>query len=185
MTSTTKPAPARRGIAGRTRRKPQATLPATRTAQKKRTGYDRNPPDTTTTTWLTPRSYIEALGPFDLDPCTPDVMPWKTASRMLTKADDGLATEWPKTDFVWHNPPYGRGQEAWMQKAAEHGNGITLVFARLDTAWAHDCVLSHHDTSAIVFLRGRVAFCRPDGTPGAACPCPAMLVAYGDEERNG
>jgi len=31
----------------------------------------------TTVTWLTPKSTIKALGPFDLDPCTPEEgMPW-------------------------------------------------------------------------------------------------------------
>lgn len=181
MESTTNPAGKRRSATtGRSRRKPQATLPATRTAQK-RSCFDRNPPDSTTTTWLTPRAYIDALGPFDLDPCTPDVMPWKTATRMLTKAHDGLATVWPQADFVWHNPPYGRSQAAWMEKAATHGNGISLVFARLDTAWAHDWVLTHPNASALVFVRGRVPFCKPDGTAGKGCPVPAMFVAYGKE----
>lgn len=29
--------------------------------------------------WLTPPEIVEALGPFDLDPCAEAVMPWKTA----------------------------------------------------------------------------------------------------------
>lgn len=171
----------RRATTHRSTRKTAPTLPATRTAQKRRACFDRNPPGATTTTWLTPRSYIDALGPFDLDPCTPDTMPWRTAARMLTKADDGLATPWPSSAFVWHNPSYGRGQEVWMQKAAEHGHGITLVLARLDTKWAHDWVLNHQNTTAIAFPKGRIAFCKPDGSTGAACPAPAMFVAYGNE----
>ena len=31
-------------------------------------------------TWLTPPAWIEALGPFDMDPCCPPVMPWPTAT---------------------------------------------------------------------------------------------------------
>jgi DNA N-6-adenine-methyltransferase (Dam) len=182
MSDTKTLAPARRrATTHRSTRKMAATVPATRTAQKKRVRFDRNPPSATTTTWLTPRSYIDALGPFDLDPCTPDTMPWRTAARMLTKADDGLATPWPSTAFVWHNPPYGRGQEVWMRKAAEHGHGITLVLARLDTQWAHDWVFNHPNTTALVFVKGRIPFCKPDGVSGPGCPVPAMFVAYGHE----
>jgi len=157
------------------------TAPATRTAQKKRTGYDRNPPDRTTPTWLTPPDLLRALGPFDLDPCTPADMPWRTAKRMLTEVDDGLATPWPKRSFVFHNPPYGAHQGAWMKKAAEHGHGVSLVFCRMDTAWAHEHVLKHRNTAAVVFLRGRVRFHRPDGTQAGTSGAPSMLIAHGDE----
>jgi hypothetical protein len=136
----------------------------------------------TTTTWLTPKEWIDALGPFDLDPCTPPIMPWKSAARMLTVVDDGLATPWPKDEFVFHNPPYGRGQQKWMKKAAEHGNGITLVLNRADTQWFHDWVLKHSAVSALLFVEGRVKFCKADGKPSAlSCPVPAILVAYGKQ----
>lgn len=46
--------------------------------------------DTGQKTWLTPKWIIDALGPFDMDPCVPDHMPWSTATRMVTKAEDGL-----------------------------------------------------------------------------------------------
>jgi hypothetical protein len=53
--------------------------------------------------WLTPPSIIQALGRFDLDPCTPEIMPWVTAEKRFTKADDGLIQDW--TGRVWLNPP--------------------------------------------------------------------------------
>jgi len=138
----------------------------------------------TTTTWLTPRAWVRALGPFDLDPCTPTAMPWKTATRMLTEEDDGLATPWPKSDFVFHNPPYGRGQERWMKKAAEHGNGISLVLNRADTQWFREWVLTHSATTALLFVEGRVKFCTADGKPSRlTCPVPAIFVAYGARSR--
>ena len=58
-----------------------------------------------TTTWLTPLHIIEALGPFDLDPCAyPD---WPTARTRLVLPTDGLAAEWKGR--VWLNPPYSSG----------------------------------------------------------------------------
>ncbi len=44
--------------------------------------------------WLTPPKIVEALGPFDLDPCSPVNRPWPTAGRHLTIEDDGLAQDW-------------------------------------------------------------------------------------------
>jgi hypothetical protein len=44
--------------------------------------------------WLTPKSIIDALGEFDLDPCSPVVRPWNTAKKHLTIEDDGLLTDW-------------------------------------------------------------------------------------------
>lgn len=71
-------------------------------------GYDRAPEGITTETWLTPPEIVHGLGPFDLDPCIPQQgMPWRTATRMLKPSDDGLKTPWPKSAFVWMNPPYG------------------------------------------------------------------------------
>jgi hypothetical protein len=54
---------------------------------------------------LTPRFVIDALGPFDLDPCPPKERPWDTARRHFTEADDGLSRPWKGR--VWLNPPYG------------------------------------------------------------------------------
>lgn len=38
--------------------------------------------------WLTPPHIIKSLGPFDLDPCSPVVRPWDTATKHLSKEDD-------------------------------------------------------------------------------------------------
>lgn len=82
-----------------------------------------------TTTWLTPPHILDALGPFDLDPCGhPD---WPTARRRVTLPDDGLAADW--SGRVWLNPPYGREVWEWLAKLAAHGDGIALVFARTET----------------------------------------------------
>ena len=44
--------------------------------------------------WLTPPAIIAALGPFDLDPCSPIHRPWDTAKRHFTRLDDGLSMPW-------------------------------------------------------------------------------------------
>ena len=133
----------------------------------------------TTTTWLTPKRVIDALGPFDLDPCTPiEGMPWATADEMWTPIEDGLETPWPKDKFIWHNPPYGRGQEAWMEKASTHGNNITLVFARTDTQWMHRFVFNHEEARAVLFTERRLKFCNSKGIEGQASPAGSVF-AYG------
>ncbi|WP_435744945.1 hypothetical protein [Nocardioides sp. SYSU DS0663] len=40
--------------------------------------------------WITPREVIAALGPFDLDPCSPgDRRPWDTARQHLSSRTTG------------------------------------------------------------------------------------------------
>lgn len=39
----------------------------------------------TTDEWYTPREIIDALGPFELDPCAPISPLWPTAKKCLTK----------------------------------------------------------------------------------------------------
>ncbi len=154
-------------------------------------GYDCLPAAESTDTWLTPPELIwgspkdgySGLGPFELDPCTPEEgMPWPTASKMLKPSDDGLATPWPADAFVFMNPPFGRGQDAWMEKMANHpGGGIALVFARTETLWFQRFVINHPNVSALVFQQGRLKFHRANGEVGAAPPAGPAWVAYGEE----
>jgi len=129
-----------------------------------------------TDTWLTPPEWIAALGPFDLDPCCPPKMPWPTATRMLTKSEDGLATPW--SGRVWLNPPFGQKAPWWLRKMAEHGNGVALIPARTETAMFYESVWAKADS--ILFAKGRPHFHFPDGTR-ARCNsgAPIALVAYG------
>ena len=55
--------------------------------------------------WLTPPEILRALGGFDLDPCCPPDMPWRTAAAMISPPRDGLAEPW--AGRVWLNPPFG------------------------------------------------------------------------------
>lgn len=127
--------------------------------------------------WMTPKDIIDALGPFDLDPSTPAVQHWPTATTRFTKEDDGLAQHWDPEKFLFCNPPYSL-ISAFMAKVAEHGNGIALVFARTETAWWFDSVWPK--ASGVLFLQGRLHFHHPDGTRAKAnAGGPSALIAYG------
>lgn len=127
-------------------------------------------------TWLTPPSIIAALGAFDLDPCCPPVMPWKTATVHYSAEQDGLASPW--FGRVWCNPPYSKEAVKWLRKMAAHGNGIALTFARTETAWFFETVWRRAD--AVLFLEGRIHFHYPSGERAEAnAGAPSCLVAYG------
>lgn len=134
-------------------------------------------PHKSTDEWWTPLDIIRPLGAFDLDPCAPVADPSRTgASRSLTMVDDGLSKEWDGR--VWMNPPYSTAGK-WVEKLSVHGDGIALVFARVETGWWHEHVWPKAD--AILFLRGRLSFIRGDdaGQVGHNAAAPSVLIAYG------
>lgn len=134
---------------------------------------------TTNTDWLTPPSIIGALGSFDLDPCCPEVMPWRTAHTMIRQPFDGLGQSWSSYGRVWLNPPF-RGAYPWVQRLREHGNGIALLPCATDTDIFFDNVWGH--AAGILFIKRRIVFFHPDGSkPKNNINRPCCLVAYGAE----
>ena len=129
------------------------------------------------TDWITPQWILEPLGEFDLDPCVPLQMPWRTAGFHLTPEDDGLKSKW--TGRVWMNPPFDRRQIGkWLEKMSNHGNGIALIPAATETAHFKKYVWSK--ATSILFLNKRPHFHYPDGRRAAAnSGCPICLVGYG------
>jgi hypothetical protein len=126
---------------------------------------------------VTPQWVLEPLGKFDLDPCTPPIMPWTTAEHRYTEKDDGLAQLW--TGRVWFNPPYSN-IEPWMQRMVDHRNGVGLTFARTETEWFDQYVWEQADS--ILFLKGRIYFCDVNGQRSRInSPAPSVLIAYGEE----
>lgn len=110
---------------------------------------------------ITPKWIIDALGPFDLDPCAADPRPWDCAERNLTEADDGLSAEWGGR--VWLNPPFHRYQVGrWVERMAAHACGIALLHARTETEWFQPIWTS---ATALFFLARRVTFCQANGNP--------------------
>lgn len=124
--------------------------------------------------WLTPPSIISALGPFDLDPCSPINRPWDTAASHYSKLDNGLIQPW--YGRVWLNPPYGRETFTWMKRLAEHSNGIALIFARTETKGFHAQIWNK--AKAIFFFEGRLKFHYVNGRQGNTANAPSCLIAY-------
>ena len=139
-------------------------------------GIHTKPNDGLTNDWLTPPEIIAALGEFDLDPCAHPRQWYDTAKRMIAPPRDGLAAEW--NGRVWLNPPYGSRLKTWLQRMAEHRNGIALVPARTEVeSWFWPFVWER--AAAVLFLRGRLYFYRPDGTTAGNAGHGSVLVAYG------
>lgn len=112
---------------------------------------------------------------FDLDPCSPIARPWDTAALHYTIEDDGLSQPWEGR--VWLNPPYGKHAAKWLERLADHGNGIALIFARTETRMFFNQIWSRAD--ALLFLHGRLFFRRADGSGENNAGAPSVLVAYG------
>jgi DNA adenine methylase len=132
------------------------------------------------TDWATPGwlfDWLDGIFHFTLDAAA-EAGNAKCA-RFHSREDDGLAQSWAG-ETVWLNPPFGAEIKGWMAKAArehaEHGcTVVCLVPARTCTAWWHESVLP---LARVVFFRGRIAFVRPDGTPGRPAPFSPALVIY-------
>lgn len=129
--------------------------------------------------WLTPPEIFGGLNTtFDLDPCSPCARPWPTARKHYTIVDDGLRQPWD--GFVWLNPPYGKHTGVWLDRLAEHGNGIALIFARTETRMFFDHVWGRADS--IPFIRKRIGFYHADGSSAANnSGAPSCLIAYGSK----
>ncbi len=154
-------------------------------------GHER-PDEGITNDWITPKWIIDAFDGyaqenldkpqyFDLDPCSSITQPWICARDAYTVEQDGLRQNWYGT--VWCNPPYGSHAEKWVKKLAQHGNGIALIFARIETKLWQDYIFP--SASGYLFPRGRFQFAKPDGTtPKSSSGAPSALIAWGGENRD-
>jgi len=131
----------------------------------------------TTDVWLTPPDLIKSLGVFDLDPCCPNNLPWKTANKFysLDNGEDGLSLSW--NGRIWLNPPYSNWVQC-IEKLKNHGDVIALIFARTETK----CFFDHiwNDADSILFLKRRVKFVKANLSGGGSSTAPSVLIAYGE-----
>ena len=130
--------------------------------------------------WLSPPLLIQALGEFDLDPCSPINRPWPTAKNHFTILDNGLTKPWEGR--VWLNPPYGAEAAKWLARAAEHRNVTALIFARTETRQFFDYIWPK--ATAVCFLKGRLSFYHVNGKQGGTAGAPSMLVTWDDDNAN-
>ena len=124
--------------------------------------------------WETPQFLFDALHKefgFEVDVCAKAEN--AKCKDFFTEADDGLNQTW--RGVCWMNPPYGRGIEAWMQKAFESSfEGalvVCLIPARPDTRWWHKYV---NRATEVRFLRGRLKFVGAENS----APFPSAVVVF-------
>lgn len=135
-----------------------------------------------TNEWYTPPEVVAALGPFDLDPCSPArFSDLPACGARYTSEDDGLAKPW--FGRVWLNPPYGPDLDRWLAKMAAHGRGTAITFARTETRTFHRYVWGV--ASGVFFFKGRLHFytqagVRAKGNAGG----PSVLIAYGSSDAS-
>jgi len=56
---------------------------------------------------------------------------------------------------------------------------VALIFARTETKTFFDYIWDQAD--AILFIKGRIKFHRPDGSQAESAGSPSVLVAYGQD----
>jgi site-specific DNA-methyltransferase (adenine-specific) len=129
--------------------------------------------------WATPQDFYNKLDAefgFTLDPCASPTTA-KCASY-YTEGDDGLSKDW-SGHTVFMNPPYGREQKDWIQKAFREGEKtnttvVALVPARTDTkAWHNYCMKA----TEIRFIKGRLKFGKGASKTNSA-PFPSAVVVF-------
>lgn len=128
-------------------------------------------------TWETPQDFFDKLNTvysFTLDACAEN----ETAkvSNYFTVEDDALTKDWK--GVVWCNPPYGKEQVKFINKALseskKHNSTVVLLIpARPDTKVWQDIIFPN--ASKICFVRGRLKF----GNASENAPFPCALVVFG------
>lgn len=129
-------------------------------------------------TWETPQSLFDMLNEvfkFELDVCA--VPETAKCGKYFTPEIDGLSQIWEGS--CWMNPPYGREQIKWIEKASKESNSdltrvVCLIPARPDTKVWHNVIFPN--AKVICFIKGRLKF----GNSKDSAPFPSALVVFGN-----
>ena len=129
-------------------------------------------------TWETPKAFFDQLNRlfgFTLDACASSEN--AKVGNYYTVEQNALTQEWQ--GVVWCNPPYGREQVKFIQKAydesVKHGSTVVcLIPARPDTKVWQDLIFAKADQ--VCFNKGRLKF----GNSKDAAPFPSALIVFGD-----
>lgn len=155
--------------------------PQAMAAVSKRAPYDGDPnlsSPVDADTWLTPRYILTQLGTFDLDPCAAACNPHWVSDGAMTILEDGLRQPWHGRVFM--NPPFSK-TSLWLERHAEHGIGISLVPATVESQVWRKHVWTK--SMAILMLHGRTRFCNPDGSATTGRPLRSVaLIAWTAED---
>lgn len=111
-------------------------------------------------TWCTEKALCDALGEFDLDPCSnPRSQVKATVSYMLERNENGLELPWHGS--VYCNPPYSDVMP-WAERLIAHDDSwVALLKLDPTTAWFK--TLANHANWRP--FRRRIKFERPDKPP--------------------
>jgi hypothetical protein len=89
-----------------------------------------------------------------------------------------MSREW--TGRVFMNPPFS-ATSRWLQRHAEHGNGISLVPATVESIVWRSHVWTR--AKAVMLLHGRTRFCNPDGSSTTGRPLRSIaLIGWTDAD---
>jgi hypothetical protein len=108
--------------------------------------------------FLTPPELVEAMGEFDLDPCSSHRAERSFGRKQYRfPEENGLLLPWVGRVFV--NPPFSELQ-SWIDRFILHANGVLLVPARVEVGWFWK--LWHH-CDGIFLTKGPVKYLCPEG----------------------
>lgn len=125
--------------------------------------------------WCTPKWLADALGRFDVDPCSNErshIQASHTLGGENPPWGDGLSAAISSNFSYFVNPPYSRGQVARWVDHYIYGDFTFLLRWDPSTAWFRRV----SEASACVwFARQRINFEPPPGVTGGSNPYPHAL----------
>lgn len=133
--------------------------------------------------WSSPRELVEplndAIGGFDLDPCSgAEQSPF--AADTYTKSDDGLAQDW--FGDVWVNPPYS-DMATWTEKAAaevKRGSAETVVYLCKGDSSTKWWQAGAEQSTLICAIDHRLQF----GDGDNSAPFASHIMVFGDADAS-